>query len=120
MTWQRLVCWTAGDLTGDAFRQRGNFSGKGIVGDDLVEGDAQGLCASRYVAGRQQEAAPRPPDGAALGAANPAVMPGPTSGGRSGPFRMRCGYRGRRASSQPPPRAKPGIMAMEGWRRASI
>ena len=31
-------------LTGDAFRQRGNFSGKGIVGDDLVdEADAQGL-----------------------------------------------------------------------------
>ena len=38
-------------LTGDAFRQRGNFSGKGIVRDDLVdEADAQGLCGIDHVA----------------------------------------------------------------------
>ena len=59
-------------LTGDAFRQRGNFSGKGIVGDDLVdEADAQGLCGIDHVAREEQQGgrAPAHQTGQALGAA---------------------------------------------------
>ena len=59
-------------LTGDAFRQRGNFSGKGIVRDDLVdEADAQGLCGIDHVAREEQQGgrAPAHQTGQALGAA---------------------------------------------------
>ena len=59
-------------LTGDAFRQRGNFRGKGIVGDDLVdEADAQGLCGIDHLAREEQQGsrAPAHQTGQALGAA---------------------------------------------------
>ena len=59
-------------LTGDAFRQRGNFRGKGIVGDDLVdEADAQGLCGIDHLAREEQQGsrAPAHQTGQALGTA---------------------------------------------------